>query len=285
MSDNYVYAYIHGRFGNQFFQYWAAKFIADSLNRKLILYIAESFLINRSIYPFIGDFEKIDNPIDLKNNTYNQAKGYYICPTPYSGNTQYINKIINYHKNKNVPLHFVNFYNEDYSNIRLHTKWINNIYKRSDDFKLICNNSLVVHLRLGDVAYQNININDKYIAFTLEIAKKYKLPVIIVSEEINHICTIDMKKQLDNNKIQCVIANNSIEEYQKDFDIISSAKVIIATNSTFTWWAAFMNPFKPDIFIALSEKQPCSFRNNFLFKRESPSGWNLWDMDKDDWII
>ena len=131
-----------------------------------------------------------------------------------------------------------------------------------------------------------MNVQNEYISFAKMIVNKYSLPVIIVAEEIDHECTKTLYNELTNNTNNNVvtIANNTIEEYQKDFDIISSAKVIVATNSTMSWWAAFLNEFNPDVYIALSNRQPQPQRNHPLFIKESPIGWKLWDMDTNNWI-
>ena len=54
----YVYIYIHGRFGNQLFQYWIAKYIATHLNRELRIFTDESMQIDSNIYTNIDNIRK-----------------------------------------------------------------------------------------------------------------------------------------------------------------------------------------------------------------------------------
>lgn len=276
----FVYSWIKCRLGNQMFQYWVAKWISEKLNRPLVLAFHEPIQLNNELYPNIGELKLVNQFQNLSNNPDN---GIYIGHNVNEQNTVNINAIIEKHKDSNIPIILDHHY-EDYSNIRPNEEWVKNLYKRSDKYPLICNNSLVIHLRLGDIAHENIRIFNEYINFIVNISKNENLPIIIVSEENNHYCTIKLKQVLEENKMDVTLANNNTSEYQKDFDIICSAKVIVATNSTFTWWASFLNPFKPKVYIALSEKQPANFRNEFLFKRDSPDGWNIWDMDKNNWI-
>jgi hypothetical protein len=266
--------------GNQMFQYWAAKWISEKLGRPLLLAFHEPIQLNTDLYPNLGDLKIIQQ---LRTPPHNPDEGIYLGCNVYEQNTVDIDSIIEKHKTSNIPI-VLDFHYEDYSNIRPREEWIKNLYKRSPNFPLTCNDSLVIHLRLGDIAHENIRIFNEYVQFALNIATQEKLPVIIVSEENRHFCTLKLKEVLEHNNIQVTLTNNNTNEYQKDFDIVSSAKVIVATNSTFTWWASFLNPFNPKVYIALSEKQPANFRNDFLFKRDSPDSWNIWDMDKNNWI-
>lgn len=278
----FVYGYIKCRLGNQMFQYWVTKWIAEQLNRPMVVAFHEPVQLNNELYPNIGDVKVIQR-LNLPPNSI-PDQGIYIGKTVYEQNTVDIDAIIEKHRNSSLPI-ILDYHYEDYSNIKPREEWIKNLYKRSEKFPLISNNSLVVHLRLGDIANENIRIYDKYLEFTIKIAIEEQLPIIIVSEEINHYCTTTMKEKLESYGLSVDIANNTLEEYQKDFDIISSAKVIVASNSTFSWWATFLNPFNPKVYIALSDKQPANFRNDFLFKRKSPESWNLWDMDTNSWLI
>ena len=277
----FVYINMTARLGNQMFQYWAGKWIADNLKRPLKIYIHEPFQVDRAIYPHLGEFEQVHHQYHIP--FVSPENGYYTHTNSYDGSTIDVDGIIELHKNKNVPI-LLHFHVEDYSVLRPHEQWVKSIFRRSPDHELVCNNSLVVHLRLGDCAKENVAVNDDYIAFAVMIAFKENLPIIIVSEEIDHPCTLSMKTTLVEQGMSVTIASHTIDEYQKDFDTIASAKAIVATNSTFSWWPAFLNPFTPNVYIALSERQPQRQRNETLFRRDSPDSWKLWDMDAKKWI-
>jgi len=280
----YVFVNIKARMGNQFFQFWAAKWVATQLNRELRVYFNEPIQINRDVYTNLGDYKLTEG---IRVPYRNEALGYYTFSNSdvYEASSFNLNEIIEYHKTKTVPV-LLDFYVEDYSIIRGNDVWVRNLYKRSPEYPLVCNDSIVIHLRLGDCANENSNVHNEYIYFSKMIVAKYKLPVIIVSEEVDHYCTKSLYDALitnvHNNLI--TIANNTIEEYEKDFDVMSCAKVVVATNSTMSWWAAFLNPFNPDVYVALSDKQPQTQRNTTLFKRDCPDTWNIWDMDTNTWI-
>jgi hypothetical protein len=269
-----VYILIKGRLGNQYFQYWFGKYISEKLNRNLIMHFNEPIIyIDRNIYKNIPDFNIIPR-IEVWNNDH--ENGFYSYTSTSSVD---IDQIIATHQNKTLPI-FINLYVEDYSNIRKHEEYVKMLFERS--IPLICNESIVIHLRLGDVADNNANVNDDYCNFALSICKKYNwLPVIIVSEEVNHSCTNQLKDRiLDAGNKEISIVNNG---YQSDFESVQSAKVIICSNSTFTWWASFLNPFKPDIYVALSDRQAASFRNRDLYYKDSPDSWNIWNLDCKRW--
>ena len=280
----YVFVNIKARMGNQLFQFWAAKWVATQLNRELRVYFNEPIQINKDIYTNLGDY-KLSPGIRVPYR--NEELGYYTFSNSdvYEASSFNLNSIIEYHKTRTVPV-LLDFYVEDYSIIRGNDDWVRNLYKRSPEYLLMCNDSIVIHLRLGDCANENSNVHNEYIHFSKMIVAKYKLPVIIVSEEVDHYCTRSLYDALvtnENNNL-ITIANNTIEEYEKDFDIISCAKVVVATNSTMSWWAAFLNPFNPDVYVALSDKQPQTQRNTTLFKRDCPDTWNIWNMDSNTWI-
>ena len=266
--------------GNQMFQYWAAKWIATQLNRPLKMYIHEYFQIDKTLYPNMGEFshsERYHIPYT------DESKGYYTHTNAIDASNYNIKNIVEYHKDKNIPI-LLKFHVEDYSIMREHEGWIKELFLRSPNYPLTCNESIVVHLRLGDCANENTNVHNDYIKFSLIVAKMHQLPIIIVTEELHHHCTQSLYNALLNDGNHVSIANNQLDEYQKDFDTIASAKVIVATNSTFSWWPAFLNPFIPNVYIALSQRQPQTQRNESLFKRDSPDGWKLWDMDNNIWI-
>ena len=272
----FVYVYMCVRLGNQFFQYWVGKYIAYRLNRELKVFINDGLYIDTNIYNKIGVISYYDKIVTSETD---HSEGTYYQ------DINNLKEVITYHSDKNIPI-YINAVHEDYSLIKNHELWVKELYTRSPLQPLICNYSIVVHLRLGDCVNHNINVHNEYISFAKMIVNKYTLPVIIVAEEVDHYCTKTLYNELINNTNNNVvtIANNTIEEYQKDFDIISSAKVIVATNSTMSWWAAFLNPFDPDVYIGLSNRQPQPQRNYPLFIKKSPKDWKLWDMDNNTWI-
>jgi hypothetical protein len=275
----FVYVNIKARLGNQMFQFWVGKWLAEQLNRKLKVFINEPFQITSNIYSNLGIYYTSEW-IRVQDNP---EIGHYIFKSGYDANTLDISKIVEFHKDKQFDI-FIDYYLEDYSIIKPNESWVKELYSRAPESQLTCNNSLVVHLRLGDVASDTLNTHGDYVSFTCSVAEEKQLPVIIVTEELNNYCTQTLYHALISKGLQVSIANNNLDEYQKDFDVLASAKVIVAGNSTFSWWASFINPFNPDVYVALSDRQPQPHRNETLFKRESPDGWKLWDMDSKIWI-
>lgn len=283
-----VYLNLKGRLGNQFFQYWCGKWVADQLNATLKINVNEPFQINLCIYPNVRFNITHHVPVNIDPDN-----GQWAGHDDYSRNSLSIEKIVEMERiyeanpqlnkgriNRTVYLdgHF-----EDYSIIRPHTDYVKNLFKRAPSYQQVCNNHMVVHLRLGDVASNNSDeyLVNNYIALAVFAMEHTVVPmnlegIYIISEELNHPI---VEKMVDALAMKNGNVKVRAGDYQSDFDVISSAKVIVASNSTFSWWASFTNPFDPVVYIGLSEKQPVPTRNETLFRRDSPDSWNLWDMD------
>jgi hypothetical protein len=134
------------------FQFWLARWLSEKLNRKLKVSFHEPIQLNKDIYPNLGDFEVIPR---LNIGTHNPSNGVYIGGNDYEQNTVNIDSIINENINLTRPI-YIDFHNEDYSNIRSREQWVKQLYMRSHSKPLTCNNSLVLHLRLGDTASQYV---------------------------------------------------------------------------------------------------------------------------------
>lgn len=288
MSKPYVHIHIEGRGGNQFFQYWTAKYIADELKRPFTIHFCEKIFIDNKLYPNVNFPEHKYIPIN--NGFVNPDSGYYCYDNMYDVKLISMEAIIERHRDSNVPLH-LRFNAEDFVFMRPRQDYVKNLYKRNENYPLVKNNKLVIHIRLGDLRNNYIQLKDLFEKTCSMIIKKHDLPVLIVTENTDDSCIFDLQRKLkevrennpvENNEVD--IISGSTNEWQTHFDTISSASVVIMSHSTFAWWATYLNPFNPTVYALITYSPHCFHPiRNSLFVDDSPNGWNVYNMDGDYW--
>lgn len=256
----YVYVQFAGRRGNQFFQYWVGRYIADALGWPLKVFSADErhIYLNSSDYPNIrwDAIEYIPNISTVQEET-----GPYLLD---------IEQVIRTHKDTKQPVHIAKYL----ENIRLvseYEEYIRNLYTRPVAKK----DRIVIHMRFGDLAHKNVALNPEYIAYATNIVQRHKKEVLIISEEPNHACAIQMHIAIQALGVPVLLKPRA--PIQQDIDDIASSTVIIMTNSTFSWWPAYLSEHAEEVNVFLHDKQFCSdCRGNYLFlPNHLPKHWNL----------
>lgn len=273
-----VHIHITGRGGNQFFQYWTGKYIAYVLNRPLSVHFCEILYINPELYPniYLPEQKFIHTP----SRYVLPDQGYY-CYHDHDDVKQIsMEGIIEKHRNSGIPLH-LRFNAEDFVFMRPRQDFIKHLYKRSDKYPLKKNNKLVIHIRLGDLTQNYIDLQHMFVKAILKIVQKYTLDILIVTENPEHhsIKYLQSKlKEVTSSKIEVI--DGTPDDWQYHFDTIASAKVIIMSHSTFSWWAAYLNPFNPIVYALITYNNKCfhTIRNS-LFVDDAPDDWNIYNMD------
>ena len=107
--------------------------------------------------------------------------------------------------------------------------------------------SVAIHIRRGDYVRLNETLSLSYYSKAIDFIKKfYKKPVFLFFSD-------DLKWVKQNMKIdgRCVFVNEdrALQDFEELF-IMSRCKSNIIANSTFSWWAAWLNPNKEKIVIA-----------------------------------
>lgn len=273
-----VHIHITARGGNQFFQYWTGKYIAHALNRPLTVHFCEILYINEDIYPNAKIPEQKFIYTPSKNVV--PEMGIY-CYSDFDDVKQIsMDAIIEKHRNSSMPLH-LRFNAEDFVFMRPRQDFVKNLYKRSDKYPLKKNNKMVIHVRLGDLTKNYIDLEEMFLKATVKIVQKHDLDILIVTENPEHYCINNLKsklKEVTSRKIDVI--DGTPDDWQYHFDTISSASVIIMSHSTFSWWAAYLNPFNPTVYALITYNNKCfhTIRNS-LFVDDSPDGWNIYNMD------
>ena len=282
---------IKGRFGNQLFQFWVGKWIAMNTNMLMTTYFTQGFYLDISYFPNVGDFIRLNTitPIKrLQSLTPHQRIYNFAFMEDYGTSAVDPDTIIQDIQQDPTPRNvLLSSYNECYKYIRRHSRWIKTLYARASA-RLGAIQQTVIHLRLGDLVNEFITHADDYLAFSYDIAKQHKLPVTIVSEDSTSSHAQDfscrLRSMLQPHDIQVILKDTSEESVQEDFDELYRSKVIIMGNSTFSWWAAYLNPFKPNVYVGLSPtRQPHYETRKDLFE-EGPRSWKCYNLDNETWL-
>ena len=125
--------------------------------------------------------------------------------------------------------------------------------------------SVSIHIRRGDYVKTNHALNLSYYEKAIEYIKRYyKRPYFVIfSDDLDWV-----ENNLHINE-KFIYANKSgkLKDYEELF-IMSRCKSIIISNSTFSWWAAWLNRNEKKIIVA--PKQWMKVQENIV---------------PDDWII
>lgn len=261
----YVYLHMQGRHGNHLCQYWMGKYIADKLKWPLRVSSGETVYIPEALPALVQE-------------THDHQ---WACSD--TGNHDFdIEGVIATHEVSQQPVAIFNKFMENSKIIRKYEGYVRKLYPHSGRDKA---DRIVVHMRIGDLERWYNEYHADYKEFALKVCETYQhLPVLIVSQDPNHHLTNDLCNTLRETGVSCSVKTQNTNVID-DFNDISCSSVIVATNSTLTWWASFLNPYNPHVYIGLSSKQFGSdFRTPNLFPLDDPiPGWRMYDLDKKQW--
>ena len=121
--------------------------------------------------------------------------------------------------------------------------------KISKELKNALNNneSVSIHIRRGDYVKLNFSLNSIYYIKAIKYIKQiYYNPIFIVfSDDLEWV-----KANIHiNNQVIYVNENGELKDYEELF-IMSHCKSNIISNSTFSWWGAWLNTYEKKIVIA-----------------------------------
>ena len=275
---------IQGRFGNQLFQY----FFIRGLEKKLKV----SFFINDSFEDF-----QLENYFILKD--YKSRTNYFklvFCKLNLRFNTKKYSRIeesemlLNPKQNLNNKLYSGYFQSEIFfaQSEKNAKDWINIKSEFSVNFSRKYSNlfdgtkkNIAVHVRRGDyeelglwwkknLGSEDLTLPVSYYINTLNaIPELYKYNILFISDEIEFV-----KKEFsmfDNAKF---IGDSLIN----DFQILLKSDILILSNSSFSWWGAYLN-------VQIDKQIFCpKYWLGFRIRQEYPKNiilntWNQIDVD------
>jgi len=270
---------ITGGIGNQLFQYAFVRSLSIKLNQK--------FKLDLSWYRDYHKFEKTDDPnaatrreyllnkFNIKENLLNRV---YLSISYRLNNSSILNKIkkyplftyfsyntitesdfnLNNIKNSN-NVYFSGFWQknnlfEEYRNILIEEFTLkNNVSEKNAILlnKIKSSNSVAIHIRRGDllsrpdaVAIQPSSSKQYYYNAINKIKEKIeKSEIFVFSDDINWV------KNNYKFDIPTTYIDNNGPDYEH-FKLMCKCKHQIIANSTFSWWAAWLNNYQEKIIIS-----------------------------------
>ena len=282
---------LFGGIGNQMFQYACAFSLATKLKKELL--IDYSFYRTFRIYHPMSNLSNFfnigkinNNLVSTKINLISKSILYqkFIVKLPY---LNLFNKCIVNESNFNVEKIKKNkivyvlgyFQSELFFNKKDILKKFNLNFDRGIDQslkkKILQSNSVSVHIRRGDylskkIFEKDITLPINYYKNSIDYIKK-KIPnpnFFIFSDDIMWVKNV-FKKELP---FIYIVDNSKYKNSPKiDFFLMSICKHNIIANSTYSWWAAWLNKNKSKIIIA-----PKDWKDKSLIlknKIQIPKSW------------
>lgn len=272
-------ARIIGGIGNQLFQYAFVRSLSIKLNQK--------FKLDLSWYRDYDKFEKTNDPnaatkreylLDKFNIKENLLNPIYLSISYRLNNSSILNKIIKYPPFRYFTYNTITESDFDFNKIKnfnnvfLSGFWQeNNLFEEYRDIlkeefllknklsaenkillkKIESANSVAVHIRRGDLlsrpaaaAEQPYSSDKYYLNSTHIIKEKVKKPELFVfSDDINWV------KNNHKFDIPTTYVDNDGPDYEH-FNLMCNCKHQIIANSTFSWWAAWLNNYQKKIIIS-----------------------------------
>lgn len=245
--------YIHEQLGNQMFQYAAARRI--SLHNKTDLYLDTSFFGRRKNGYMLAKFNinaaEINSFFHLllvKLKIRKQRSVLYSSLPRGGGNHSFNSEILEVPSKYFLYGMFQSyFYFDCIRDVLLEDFSLKKNYIEEENFKtkelIELNNSISVHIRRGD--YLNSNkLNVCSLAYYKKAIKfflnKFNNPKFFIFSDDIEYC----KQNLNFSNLNFVSNNNPKKSTLSDFQLMQLCKHHIISNSTFSWWAAYLSHIK-----------------------------------------
>jgi len=220
-----------GRFGNQLFQYAIGRVISEKKNLSVISgNYGDPEEKEISIFKSSEQEQRIivqDNPLVIR--------GFKL---DYDEIFEHNGKYILYG------------YFQDYENILPYKDFIKSLYNFEKKKDLYSDEFIAVHIRLTDYYTSGGSLDMDYYMDVIE--QSQKIPVIY-TDDSNNPCI-----QIIKDTYNCKVHNNSS---WIDFVELSSYKHICISQSSFSWWAAWLSNAEK-IYYPLSSKKYWQHRND-----------------------
>jgi hypothetical protein len=207
-----------GGIGNNMFQYAIGRIIADIKNYNL----------------YVKDIEKLQkyfpNVCNISNRITNNDNTLHVGYNSSNKTIQYLN--IDELVQHNGGINFSGFFQKKFF-YEKHFNFLKDLYSYNDqNYLKPLNEDIVIHIRLGDYLVMNWAISPQVY---IEIIKKNN-----ISYNKCYIVTDDPDNQL--LKPLNILSNTHIvhQSFIEDLTMFKYAKRLIISQSTFSWWGAFL---------------------------------------------
>ena len=283
---------LSGGMGNQMFQYafglkWAeyhstslfvdlSWFESDRASSPLRPFVLDLF--HTDIFPISrSGLYKLRIPVFLNNTFLSKAWNRLIFKT----NRNYIKQknIIDLYDNDLIP---DNSYLEGTWISKKHCGDISTILKKHFQIKseyilqhsihnvILQSDSVAVHIRRGDyLTTGNFLLKIDYFFAGIELIKKSvlsKLHFFVFSDDIEW-CKIQLDEYMKKEQLQLTFIDASVPSGKDDiyhFHLMRSCKHFIISNSTFSWWAAWLAEYKNKVVVCPSQFEQQNIQHEHL---------------------
>lgn len=256
----YVYSYIRGRLGNNLFQYWVARYIADELGWPLYMYLENDYL-HTEIFPCVRYTSK-DCMMAHVPNAFDEHNIDIQC-------------IISEHRQSEKPV-LIKMYLEKYQIMLPYIRYIKFLYVRKTAKPR--HDRVAIHMRFGDLAFRNVPLNEAYTAFATSIVRHVRKDVLIISEDCMNICTRAMRDALlgAGAGVNVTIKDTNSGTVMDDFEDLVCSTVHIVGNSTFSWWAGMLSDHAEAIHVFMHPSQQAYDARLAIYDASLlPSTWHI----------
>jgi hypothetical protein len=241
---------INGGLGNQMFQYAFGRFLADKYDQRMCIDFSQFINSNRSysldMFPLKADILYDYNSEDLK-----YCKIFHLKEQKFEFNKQALNIIDRCNlKRTNIlvsgywqsPKYFCKIQSILENDFR-HIYSIETSYQLLYDL-IINSKSVMIHIRRGD--YLHFGNQEKHGVININYIKagiKYYREVLsnvlffVFSDDINW-CRENLPHEED-----VYLINEDLDQGKTSFSLMRHCKYFIISNSTFSWWAAYLSNF------------------------------------------
>ena len=132
------------------------------------------------------------------------------------------------------------------------------------------NNTVGIHVRRGDYlnspTYRGLCDKDYYIRAIYYAKKIIEKPVFFIFSNDMSWCKDNLKNIIGDCKVYYVDNNTGKESY-RDMQLLTMAKCLIIANSSFSWWAAYLNN-RNDKVVLCPPKWANNNRGEDIFEQE-----------------
>ena len=268
-NNSFIHCNYIGGLGNQLFILFTGLAYQFRYNNKLSLDIKDKSIsvTERKTYfnNLLSKLKNYTNLIDINDKDiyiHNEVKVNEYNKIPY------YNKII-----INGYFQSFKYFDEFKSKIYEFLDFENKRLEVLNKYNYNLDNSISIHFRLGD--YKHLELHpilpiEYYRKSLLEFENIDNKNIYIFCEKEDNELIIEYIKDLN---IKATIINHNIEDYEQ-FLIMMSCKDNIIANSSFSWWAAYLNPNE-------NKKVICSdiseIKNQKVSHDKIPSSWKIID--------
>jgi hypothetical protein len=133
---------------------------------------------------------------------------------------------------------------------------------------------LCLHIRGGDYPLKTRLNRDYYIRAINSVKLENRTTIVVFTDDKNYTEALNLHKEI------ILVSNNFKENSYIDLYLMSKARNLIISNSTFSWWAAYLNLcaitiVAPSKFLTIPKRYFKSFNLNYDYNFIYMPNWTV----------